>query len=451
MKKRNARSSYRVVEFFSGIGGMRAACQLLENNCSQSSRLCNCSPCFSHVAAFDFSTVANEVYANSYIEKNASKGGKFLLSQKPIESVSAERLDQLGGDIWMMSPPCQPHTRNNQTEKRDLRDKRSASFTHLTVTLRDMKNKPLYILIENVVGFEKSNACAQWLESVKSCGYDVVQFILCPTQFGTPNVRPRYFCICRLAAHPFRWAPSLSRKNICVGLGALKHQYVQKGWLPKKTRLIREFLTGAPGADLQVPLKVLQKPSSTCVDLVCASSDRSCCFTKSYGKYMKGTGSILVQDGNAGGEAAENLLGGKSGSLEELTCKEATRHSRNIGKVDSSGRDLKRPRVTAAVSTAPTDGHASASQEGCEPWYRKFGDRLRFFAPVEIARLLGFTETLRFPATITRRKKYALLGNSLHVPTVATLLHILTCDCESPAGRGKAQTTGEIDSLFEMS
>jgi tRNA (cytosine38-C5)-methyltransferase len=65
-------------------------------------------------------------------------------------------------------------------------------------------------------------------------------------------------------------------------------------------------------------------------------------------------------------------------------------------------------------------------QEEEEAWYEKFGDdRLRYFTTDEISRLLGFPSSHVFHESVPLKKRYALLGNSLHVGTVARLLHVL--------------------------
>ena len=50
------------------------------------------------------------------------------------------------------------------------------------------------------------------------------------------------------------------------------------------------------------------------------------------------------------------------------------------------------------------------------------GLRLRYFTPREVANLHSFPDSFSFPAHVTRRQQYALLGNSLSVAVVADLL-----------------------------
>jgi hypothetical protein len=56
---------------------------------------------------------------------------------------------------------------------------------------------PEYLLIENVVGFEKSETRATLVATLGTLAYHVQEFILSPKQFGVPYSRPRYFCLAR--------------------------------------------------------------------------------------------------------------------------------------------------------------------------------------------------------------------------------------------------------------
>ncbi len=78
--------------------------------------------------------------------------------QRPvaIEKLSKKHLEEKKADIWMMSPPCQPHTRQHSNQKEDVNDPRSKSFLHLCDVISDMdfESLPRIILLENVIGFE---------------------------------------------------------------------------------------------------------------------------------------------------------------------------------------------------------------------------------------------------------------------------------------------------------
>jgi hypothetical protein len=63
--------------------------------------------------------------------------------------------------------------------------------------------------------------------------------------------------------------------------------------------MIKDFLTlEQPGDDFYLPDKLLQKESSMVIDLATIESNNTNCFTKAYGRLLKGTGSILLTDSN---------------------------------------------------------------------------------------------------------------------------------------------------------
>lgn len=68
-----------------------------------------------------------------------------------------------------MAPPCQPFTR--QGKQLGGADNRSNSFLHLLQQLQLMQAQPQGLLVENVVGFQKSDVRDQLAAALASCGY----------------------------------------------------------------------------------------------------------------------------------------------------------------------------------------------------------------------------------------------------------------------------------------
>lgn len=123
-----------------------------------------------------------------------------------------------------------------------------------------------------------------------------------------------------------------------------------------------------------VPNEILEKRIKV-MDIVTKAAKRSCCFTKSYGRYIEGTGSIYCP-------------------LDESTITDI------IGKLETVSSKEERLEVLRSL-------------------------RLRFFSPKEVSRLLRFPEEFNFPNDITDRQKYNLLGNSINVKVVSTLIQFL--------------------------
>lgn len=57
-------------------------------------------------------------------------------------------------------------------------------------------------------------------------------------------------------------------------------------------------------------------------------------------------------------------------------------------------------------------------------------ERYRYFTPAEMLLLFGFPREFKFPESITRKKRYELIGNSLNADVAAsvfleTWIHIM--------------------------
>lgn len=79
----------RVLEFYSGIGGLRYSLQEAGVEAVV-------------VEAFDINEVANDVYEHNFGHRP---------SQRNIQRLTVSQLDAYKADTWIMSPPCQPYTR----------------------------------------------------------------------------------------------------------------------------------------------------------------------------------------------------------------------------------------------------------------------------------------------------------------------------------------------------
>ncbi|XP_029687752.1 tRNA (cytosine(38)-C(5))-methyltransferase-like isoform X5 [Takifugu rubripes] len=167
----------RVLELYSGIGGMHYA--LIESNLS-----------YQVVAAVDINTTANQVYTHNF--------PNTALLNKTIEGITLEEFNKLSFDMILMSPPCQPFTRIGL--QRDLDDPRTKSFLHIVDLLPRLSKAPLYILLENVKGFEKSAAREYLVKTLRECQYTVQEMMVSPTHVGIPNSRLRYYLMAKRSA-----------------------------------------------------------------------------------------------------------------------------------------------------------------------------------------------------------------------------------------------------------
>ncbi len=79
----------KVVELFCGIGGCAAAV-------GRHAEI---------VAAVDINTSALDVYRHNYTNPTITRS---------IESMRADQLSDVAADLWWLSPPCQPYTRQGR-------------------------------------------------------------------------------------------------------------------------------------------------------------------------------------------------------------------------------------------------------------------------------------------------------------------------------------------------
>ncbi|XP_028029127.1 tRNA (cytosine(38)-C(5))-methyltransferase [Bombyx mandarina] len=246
---------HRILELYSGIGGMHCAW----NESTIKGKV---------VAAIDINTVANDVYKYNFPET--------LLFTKNIQSLTPIEMEKYKIDTVLMSPPCQPFTRNGKNL--DENDPRTNSFLYF-IDILDKLNTLQYILMENVKGFECSTVRNLFVEKLTYCGFVYQEFMLSPVSVGVPNSRLRYYCI---AKRNNTW--NFKRKDELITC------------LPKtfaKPHCLKDIIENNVPDDYLVPDKMLRK--ANIFDICYADSNRSCCFTKAYTHYVEGTGSVFTE------------------------------------------------------------------------------------------------------------------------------------------------------------
>ncbi|XP_025954451.2 tRNA (cytosine(38)-C(5))-methyltransferase isoform X3 [Dromaius novaehollandiae] len=394
----------RVLELYSGIGGMH---QALKDSCISAEV----------VAAVDVNTLANEVYKHNF--------PSTPLWAKTIEGISLKEFDRLSFDMILMSPPCQPFTRIGL--QGDVSDPRTKSFLYILDILPRLQKLPKYILLENVKGFESSSARNELLKTLETCGFKCQEFLLSPTCLGIPNSRLRYFLIARLHPMPFSFQapgeiltkfpdqdlkdlikdkvadkldeasssllskeknldPSVgpdcsSKKNLPKGAFLFKLETAEE--MERKhsqdndssIQMLKDFLEedNEEMSQYFLPPKSLLR-YALLLDIVKPTCRRSTCFTKGYGHYVEGTGSVL-----------------------------------------QTAVDVQLESVFKCIEMIPEE----------EKLMKLSILKLRYFTPREIANLHGFPPEFGFPDKVTIKQRYRLLGNSLNVRVVAKLISFL--------------------------
>ncbi|KAM9552918.1 tRNA (cytosine(38)-C(5))-methyltransferase [Salvelinus alpinus] len=381
----------RVLELYSGIGGMHYA--LTESGVAAKV-----------VAAVDVNTTANEIYKHNF--------PNTPLLPKTIEGMTLDDFNKLAFDMILMSPPCQPFTRIGL--QGDISDPRTKSFLYILDLLPRLIKLPRFILLENVKGFETSSARDSLVKTLKECGFNYQELMVSPTCLGMPNSRLRYFLIAKAPPgsfsfhttseiqegfpHPadkvlFEPSSPISPSPTTTTYQEEDHKEDEGGILYKleraqdaerkssqnrdqSLRQIRVYLEDQGEREMEqylLPPKTLLR-YALLMDIVRPTCRRSVCFTKGYGHYVEGTGSVLQSCMETDMEAAFK-------SPERLSDEEKLQQLSRL--------------------------------------------KLRYFSPREIANLMGFPKHFTIPKNISTKQQYRVLGNSLNVHVVARLIELL--------------------------
>jgi site-specific DNA-cytosine methylase len=245
----------RALELFCGIGGFAAAVT---------------GRGISIVGALDQDPAAIAVYRLNF--------PGYAAQQKDLEKISAAELAAYDADLWWLSPPCQPYCVRGA--RRDLADPRAKSFVRVMEALAGLADGdlPNFLALENVNGFEHSQAQEELLTLLTSRGYLLHERRLCPTELGVPSRRPRYY----LAASRIPFALPLSPAS-------------------RELRPLRDYLlqfsADGDSRSLILPAAIAAKFGSGLRVLDAADpSAYTTCFTAGYGKSIMRAGSYLRCD-----------------------------------------------------------------------------------------------------------------------------------------------------------
>ena len=258
----------RVLELFCGIGGCAAA--LADKATS--------------AVAIDINTNALEVYRRNFAHE---------IQIRELSSVSTAAIAAVHADLWWMSPPCQPFTA--QGEQRDDRDPRTRPLLHLLQCFQELR--PLYLAIENVPPFQRSQSHDWMIRILSELNYQWIEQVRCASEFGLPTRRRRYYLVASrdhdLSVRP----PEIP----CGGASAV-------AW-----RELAEELRRADAGQLAFDADRLLLPYAAHLHVVRASDTQAVtrCFTSAYGKSPLRSGSYLAVPSVDGGERLRHFSPGE--------------------------------------------------------------------------------------------------------------------------------------------
>lgn len=314
-------------------------------------------------AAVDINTTANHVYQHNHLDTK--------LLNNNIQKFTPEFILKMAPNAILMSPPCQPFTRVGN--KKDIGDPRSNALVHLCSILPELTTVD-YILMENVKGFEKSQARDLYVEALNRSGFQYQEFLLSPTEIGVPNTRYRYYCLARRKSRfSFHCDTILERlpNTTCGIYDACSCPTIQT-MLPNVDDDDINYIEFRLADDILLKRAWL-------LDITYSTSTNTRCFTKAYTHYAEGTGSVHCPLGMKRLNDVFTTIQNESLSSEE-----------KLNELKSL--------------------------------------KLRYFTPTEIAKLMSFPDHFSFPSETTNRQRYRLLGNSINVSVVGKLIAILYND-----------------------
>lgn len=373
----------RVLELYSGIGGMHYA--LKESSVPAEV-----------VAAVDVNTTANEIYKHNF--------PNTPLLPKTIEGMTLQDFDKLNFDVILMSPPCQPFTRIGL--QGDVADPRTKSFLYILELLPRLSKRPRFILLENVKGFETSAARDALLKTLRECDYSFQEFLISPSSLGIPNSRLRYFLIAKRPPGSFSFPTSAEimegfpmsespdsltvphnhptssecerEKSGTIIFKLETEQDLERKRIQDSQESVRRLQDFLQEDEEDMDQYLLSSKTllryALLMDVVQPSSRRSVCFTKGYGHYVEGTGSVLQ-------------------SCVDVELEIVFKNLELLSEEDRLKQLLQL--------------------------------KLRYFTAREIANLMGFPDDFTFPKHISVKQQYRVLGNSLNVHVVSHLIRLM--------------------------
>ncbi|MBX2797723.1 MAG: DNA cytosine methyltransferase [Myxococcales bacterium] len=236
----------RVLELFAGIGGCAVA---LGDRAAD-------------IAAIDQDEAAHTVYVHNHTHPAQRLN---LAGVKPPALAAHE------ADLWWMSPPCQPFTVRGR--QRDVDDPRCGALLNVLRCIDAVR--PRWVALENVPGFAGSRAHGRLTSMLRGAGYGWVQAELCPSTWGVPNRRRRFYLLARHEGQPAPFPPPASA-----------------------TTPLRAFLDDSADPALAVS-QALQERYASALAVVRADDATAVaeCFTSAYGRSPVYAGSYLRQSG----------------------------------------------------------------------------------------------------------------------------------------------------------
>jgi len=253
-----------IADLFCGIGGVAEAVRHLPSPATAQSIACMSLPDSTRpsvVTAIDIDQSVTAVYGKNH---------GLLPRCCTIESLPCVATDATGPiDMWWMSPPCQPYTARGL--QKGSADSRSQALAHL-IQLIPLE-LPEWIGLENVPAFCDSDHHHELRNVLGDCGYVIREQVLCPTDWGIPMRRKRFY----LMASRRRTSLSAVKPEL---INCVLHDFVDSNaWDDETLSVDRQFVRAYQSA-----LSIVDADDPHAI---------TSCFTSAYGKSPVRSGSYL--------------------------------------------------------------------------------------------------------------------------------------------------------------
>jgi len=304
---------------------------------------------------------------------------------------------------------------------------------------------PRLLVLENVSGFEKSDAYSQLVRALER-NYRIETFLLSPQQFGFPNSRERFYLVavrrindavkCIMSGMDFGADASLA------GSAGPSSTLLSTGidqCISPRTALSRGW---------NVDSAVTLSDDANVYDLDFTRETTHCPHGIPFRKHMLSVGDFLMEnswsttvpksDGDWGttpmGKYSDDpfIVPDKILQKRSSVCLDVVypqcQHSACFTKAYSRYFLGTGSVVCPDRKFAPTNNAPFAEELGAENNLLAWSGRLRFFTPLEEFRMLGFPAKFRLPPRFPVKSAWAAAGNSLNPSVVASVL--LFCKSE---------------------
>lgn len=235
--------------------------------------------------AIDLNEAALSVYRHNFASDDS------LVLPRDICTLKLDWFEEHPFHVWMMAPPCQPYT--IQGKGLDQTDTRASPLTHLTEVLASLSSGalPRFLCLENVPPFIHSNSYLGLKETLLQRGYRIEESLVNSMEDGFPNARRRV-CVVAQLGQPVSAAPPEKKFVLYPPLATfLDDEVSEQLFLAKATTAKSSFLAS----------DIVHATTKECWHFhrIAVNEDRhyTMCFTKAYGRFFNGTGSLLALPG----------------------------------------------------------------------------------------------------------------------------------------------------------